>query len=162
MPHEGGPAALVATVPPTKAPVNVGRADTPGHTAQCVVERRDRDTRLYTHVVETDEFDEVQPRRAEERLAHRGRSAGERGLRADRQDRGRPAQHGRDLGLAGRGEQLSGVTPGEMRGIVEVRGEDLGVADACGWTMVAHRRPRTQGMPRHGSILGRSGNLAGC
>ena len=56
------PAALVATVPPTKAPVNVGDGRIrPARVPQRFVERGERDARLHAHVVDADELDAVQP-----------------------------------------------------------------------------------------------------
>ena len=95
----------------------------------------------------------VQPRRAEERLAHRRRSTGQRRLRADRQDRGGPAQHGRDLGFAGRREQLGGVPA--RRNARHPRGARRGCRGR-GRVRPDQGRPSEaaqQGMPRHGTIL---------
>ncbi len=152
------PAALVATVPPTKAPVNVGEGGYARPTRRKALSSAaivtPACTRTWSRPMNSMRFSRAVLRSASpigvappvsEDCAPIGRTAA-----APRSTAATSAS------LDGR-EQLGGVTPREMRGIVEVRGEDVGVADAFGWTMVAHRRPRTQGMPRHGSILGRSG-----
>ena len=114
------PAALVATMPPAQAPVNVGTGGNHAPaSASRVLHRRDRHAWLHGDAARLHVDDARHLRRREDHLAHGRCAARQRGLRADGKDRGGRIQSVDDIGGRAGKDNSRRVAAGEVGGVDE-------------------------------------------
>jgi len=92
------------------------------------IEIRERHARLHARPIRSDFEDAIEPRGAEQHLAHRRRAAGERRLRADWQHRARRSQNVGDLRFTRRQGDSRRVPAWKVGRVLEKRREHVRIA----------------------------------
>ena len=123
------PAALVEGAADERAAKGRRRRIVPSCSCKLLVQLDERHAGLHPHAIHAHVADGVEPPRAHQRVAHRRRPAGQRRLRANRQNAGGASQNGRNFRLRRRREESRRMTAVKVRGILEVAGNDVAVAN---------------------------------